>query len=327
MVQNQVLSSCMAWCRMVSEQWNRFWFTARPISILAALRWCFGALLLYSHIVLASDLHAFIGDHAWINQELGQTPSDGSSAPVASSFSYLWKIQSPFWISVHHLFTIVVTASWCVGLLTRVTGPLCWFLQLMYLHRLTGALFGFDQIITYAVMYLMIAPTGACWSVDRLLRERFSSRLENKIGRWIFPLSYPSVSANIATRLFQLHLCIIYLFGGLSKARGVTWWDGTAAWYALANLEYQSLDMTWLSSYPFTLAAMTTLTLIWELSYAALVWPRVTRPVVLAIAIGVHLGIALMLGMATFGIAMICANLIFIEPWRDKNQGSELKPR
>jgi hypothetical protein len=112
----------------------------------------------------------------------------------------------------------------------------------------------------------------------------------------------------------QSHLCVVYLFGGLSKLRGAGWWDGGALWGAISNYEYQTLDLTWLAAAPWLLATLTHLTVAWEVSYIALVWNRWTRPLVLAMAVLVHAGIALAMGMATFGLAMIAANAIFLEP-------------
>ena len=139
------------------------------------------------------------------------------------------------------------------------------------------------------------------------------------------PDETPAVMAGVATRLAQLHLCLIYLFGGLWKARGTSWWDGSAMWLAAANYEYQSVDLTWIAHYPVMLATLSHVTIFWETFYCALVWPRLTRPVVLAIAVMVHGGIAIFLGMITFGTMMIVANCIFIEPeWvrrmRDRKQ-------
>ena len=68
-------------------------------------------------------------------------------------------------------------------------------------------------------------------------------------------------------------------------------------------------------SLPLVLPHLTQLTVFWEFSYCVLVWPRLTRPLVLAIAIGMHLGIGMFLGMWTFGLAMIIANLSFVSPW------------
>jgi len=119
-------------------------------------------------------------------------------------------------------------------------------------------------------------------------------------------------SNTFATRLIQLHLCVIYLFGGLGKLRGEMWWDGSAMWYSIASYDYQSMDMTWTGHLVILSSMATHLTLFWEVSYCAMIWPRWTRTWTLAIAILVHGGIALFLGMFTFGLMMIVANLAFI---------------
>jgi hypothetical protein len=210
-----------------------------------------------------------------------------------------------------------MAASLCLGIgfLTRFTAPLAWFLQLMLVHRLTGTLFGLDQITTMLAMYLMFAPSGSVFSVDSYLRRRMlASGTATDFKRWLLPDASPSVSANIATRLAQVHLCVIYLFGGLWKARGTTWWDGTALWFAAANAQYQSLNLTWIGRFPVVFSALTHLTVFWEVFYCALVWPKLTRPLVLAMAVAVHGGIAMFLGMITFGTMMIVANAIFLCP-------------
>lgn len=300
--------------RMV-DAWDRFWFTPTRPHTLCVLRILTGAMLLYCHLVLASDLSAFIGPDAWMGNEISRQLHDGAFGPSDWARSYLWYIESPTVIAMHHALTIAVTAMFMIGLATRITIPMALFLQLMYLHRLTGALFGLDQIVTYTTMYLALTPCGSCFSVDAILRRRFSIRCAtSSVWRFMLPDDSPSVAANIGTRLLQLHLCVIYLFGGLSKARGETWWDGTAVWYAMAIYEYQSIDMTWMSRYPAVISALSNATLFWEVFYCALVWPRVTRPFVLAVAFGVHASIAASLGMITFGSMMIFANGIFLSP-------------
>ncbi|MDB4476596.1 HTTM domain-containing protein [Rhodopirellula sp.] len=307
-------NSLKNWLFGYVDAWDRFWFTPRQPCTLSVLRIITGLMLLYSHLVLATDLKAFVGDTAWVNNETARQLHDGTFGFSDYGRTYLWFISSPNLLWAHHLFTMVITACFAFGFLTRITSPLAWFLQLMYLHRLTGALFGFDQIVTYVAMYLMLAPTGSCYSVDARIRTRFASANRGRFWHWLFPEAKPTVLANIATRLMQLHLCVIYLFGGISKARGQTWWDGTAVWYSVSNYEYQSLDMTWLSGYPRLFSMMTHVTLFWELFYCALIWPRLTRPFVLAIAVFMHAGIAFGLGMITFGTMMIAANMIFISP-------------
>ena len=62
------------------------------------------------------------------------------------------------------------------------------------------------------------------------------------------------------------------------------------------------------------LALATHATVFWELFYCCLVWNRFTRPLVLWMAVVVHGGIAIFMGMITFGLVMIYANLAFLKP-------------
>jgi len=308
------------------DAWDRFWFTPRRNETLAVLRIGTGLMLLYSHLVLATDLSSFLGTQAWINNETAAALHDGTFGPATAATSYLWHIDSPMLLALHHTVTIGVTLAMTIGCLTRVTVPLAFLLQLMLVHRLMGALFGLDQIVTYCVMYLALTPCGAVWSADAWYRRRRwggDAPIGSSVWDWLLPADRPSVAANVGTRLLQLHLCVIYLFGGLAKARGQLWWDGTALWFAVANLEYQSWDVTFLAAYPKFFTALTHLTLFWEIFYCALVWPLRTRPVMLALAVAVHGGIALFLGMVTFGTMMILANGIFVPPewirrWRER---------
>ncbi|MFK8113693.1 MAG: HTTM domain-containing protein [Rubripirellula sp.] len=310
-----LLRSSSDWFKGYFEAWDQFWFTPRLPHTMSVIRIVTGVMLLYSHLVLATDLGSFLGNNAWMNNEVARGLHDGAFGFTDYGRSYLWSIENPLLLWVHHGVTLFVTACFAVGFLTRFTAPAAWFLQLMYLHRLTGALFGFDQIVTYSAMYLMFAPCGSSLSIDAWLRRRLGTRLEgNRKLRWMFPAATPSVSANILTRVFQIHLCVIYLFGGLAKARGESWWNGTAVWYSVGNYEYQSLDMTWIANYPKFFSAMTHATLFWEIFYCALVWPKRTRPIALGIAVAVHAGIAGFLGMITFGLMMIAANMVFVTP-------------
>src|SRR5436190_22735732 len=150
----------------------------------------------------------------------------------------------------------------------------------------------------------MLGDSGGTWSVDRWLARR----------RGLDTPERPTIGTNIAVRLLQIHMCVIYLFGGIAKMRGETWWDGSALWYAFASLEYQSIDMTWMVHYRWLLALLSHVTIFWETFYCFLVWPKLTRPICLAMAVMVHLGIAMCLGMKTFGMVMIIGNLAFVYP-------------
>lgn len=282
--------------------WDRFWFAPVDPATFCLIRLLAGAMLLYTHLVWSRDLLAFFGPTPWLSLDALRTANPGSFA-----WSYLFYVQSPSVLWTLHIAALVVLVMFTLGLFSRVTSVLAFVITISYAQRVPAALFGLDSINGLLALYLMLGPSGACFSLDRLLARR-------RVGGTL-PSASPSVGANIAIRLIQLHMCIIYLFAGLGKLLGATWWDGTAMWLAVGNLEYQSIDMTWLASWPWTLNALTHITIAWEVSYAALVWPRLTRPIVLALAIPLHLGIACFLGMITFGLVMLIGNLAFVSPW------------
>ena len=292
------------------EGWNRFWFTPAAPETLALIRVMAGAMLFYTHFVWALDLSSFLGEHSWISRDAWEHMRGD-----ALIFSYLWWLKSPAALWVAHLVALVVFLMMTVGLYTRVATVLAWFITINYCHRLMGAQFGLDQINVMLAMYLMLGTSGDAYSLDQWRRRRRGE--ETPPAR---------VSTNVAIRLIQLHLCVIYFFGGLAKMHGSSWWDGSATWMSVANYEYQSLDMTWLAAWPTLTALLTHVTVFWEAYYCFLVWPRVTRPLILLLAVGVHGGIALCLGMITFGVIMLVANLAFVSPNLIRSIVSKLLP-
>lgn len=300
---NYFASLTAQWFQGLWDAWNRFWFKPEQPHTLAMIRILGGAMLLYTQLVWTINQGMFLGPDSWIDRSAAKLLNESTDG-YNYAWSPLYYVDSPWLITLLNLAAIVVYLMLTIGLYTRIVSILSCFLTLAYCHRLTGALYGLDQINTAIATYLMLGDSGGVYSVDRWLRNRRGDLL---------PVE-PVASTTIATRLLQLHMCVIYLFGGIGKARGELWWDGSACWYAVANKEYQSYDLTWLVRYPWFLASLTHITVFWEVFYCFLVWPKLTRPICLALAFAVHGGIALFLGMPTFGLMMIVGNLIFVNP-------------
>ena len=304
---NAALAAPLAWGRAVVRAWDQFWFTPSQPHALALIRILGGAMLFYTHLIWTFGLTDFLGSRGWLPRETVALLNQGQAEQTIYAWSYLAWTDTPAVLWPLHIAGLVVFALLMLGLWTRVTSVLAFIVAISYCHRLTGSLFGLDQINVFIAMYLMLGSAGAVWSLDRF--RALASPLAGEES----PVA-SSVFTTIAIRLLQLHMCVIYLFGGIGKMRGELWWDGSALWFALANLEYQSLDLTWLVRTPWLLALLTHVTVFWETFYCFLIWPKLTRPVCLAMAVGVHLGIAICLGMPTFGLAMLIGNLAFVPP-------------
>lgn len=293
---NEIKQAVSKWWTSCLAAWDAFWFVPTLPHTLALIRICCGAMLVYVHVIWAVLIDDFFGPSAWIQRSVVAQLHQSDWV-----WSWLFYTDSVAVIWGHQILAILASLAMMLGLFTRWAIPLAWWLTLMVCHRMTGALFGLDQIVVMLSMYLMFARSGSVWSLDARLAARGSEQLRH-------------VSNNIATRLIQLHLCVIYLFGGLSKMRGEQWFEGSALWWTAVNYEYQSLDITWLANFPWLIAALTAGTIFWETFYIAIVWPKQTRPLALGMAVMVHGGIAVALGMVTFGTIMIVANLAFIAP-------------
>jgi hypothetical protein len=301
----------------IAVAWNRFWFTPGDPATLCLLRILAGSMLVYTHAVWSLELSTFFSPEGVFSPEY-QRDIFGGSPWVWSHF--YWS-DSPLWLWGSHVLALLVLLAFTVGWWTRVTGILSFLIVVSYANRASGALFGLDQINGFLALYLAIAPSGAMYSLDAWR----ASRGQTATGR---PPRDPGpfTTATIATRLIQLHLCVVYLFAGLGKLQGVTWWEGTAIWGAFASYEYQTLDMTWMVHVPWLVNVVTLVSVFWEVTYPFLVWPRLTRPVYLLIAVLLHLGIGMCMGMMTFGLIMIVANLSFVAPGLVRNTMDRLRP-
>ncbi|TWT33480.1 hypothetical protein KOR34_33120 [Posidoniimonas corsicana] len=292
------------------REWNDFWFTPTDPALVSLLRVLVGAMLFYTHLVWSNGLYDFF------HPTLGWT---GELLPATQrfrmGFSFFDYIGSDALRWAVHIACLIVFFCLTIGLFSRTMAVLAWVAALSYANRVTpGGFYGLEKANCMMIAYVMLSPCGARYSVDRLW----------KLHRGAIAEAAPSVMANVSTRLIQLHLCVIYLFGGLGKAQGDRWWDGTAVWFSVANYEYRSLDMTWLSQkiplgpWSFDLLylvdLLTTGTVFLEIFYCCLVWNRWARPWVVGSMIAMHLLIGAAMGMWTFALIMIFANLAFFRP-------------
>ena len=327
------------WIKRWADAWNWFWFSPRDPTTLAVMRILVGLIVFYTHLVWTLELSTFLGHD-------GLLPSEYRRILFGNAFGWShldWFPASA--LMVVHVAGLIVVLMFTAGLLTRWTAVLTAALVISYANRGTGALFGLDQINAFLCMYLAIGNSGARLSIDALRRMKTNKAtdspdpgapvesaagqgraVEDQTSRFSGDsFSGGSIRNNIAIRLIQVHMCVVYLFAAIGKLQGETWLSGEAIWRALASREYQTIDMTWLADHMWLVALLTLIALAWELAYPALIWPRLSRPLMIMLAVLVHLGIGLCMGMLTFGLIMIVGNLAFVESevWRKWNVGFE----
>ena len=257
-------------------------------------------------------------------------------------WSIYFHVTDPTAMMAVHVGILVVCFLFVIGFCTRVTSVLTWFAALSYIHRAAICLFGVDAMIIILLTYLAIGPSGAALSVDRLIARWWSRARPRVIARWrafwakgepaepVAPGTFsetpaPSISANVAIRLLQIHMCFIYASAGLSKLLGPSWWTGTAVWGTIANFEYAPLQYDWYLGvlafvarhkwlFELTMTTAGMFTLFFEIGYAFLIWRPSTRWLMLGMAITLHGFIGIFMGLKTFSLIMLTMNLAFVPP-------------
>ena len=281
----------------LAQGWNDFWYTPVEPSLLGLVRIMTGLLLLYDHAIWGLALQDFFGPESWISRDLVDVVHKDQYA-----YTFWWSIP-PRWIWLAYALSMTVLFWFTIGLWTRISSILSVVVVISFAHRVPEALFGLDKVVAMLTLYLAIGPSGRALSVDSWLARRRAkgSRHDSR-----------SASANFALRLIQIHMCIIYAFAGASKLQGASWWNGQAMWMAFGNLEYQSVDMTWTAWHPWMVELLSHFTVLWELTFCVLIWIKVLRPLELASAVMLHLGIGATLGLWTFSLAMLigCASFL-----------------
>ena len=295
----RALNSLGRYAADLAQVWNAFWYTPADPSLLGLIRILAGTMLIYTHAIWGLVLNDFFGPKAWINRDLVELYQN------EYAYSFWWWIP-PGWIWPAYALAMLVLICFTIGLWTRLSAILSLVVVISFANRVPEALFGLDKINMILALYLAVGPSGRALSVDRLLAIHRGKDPTPRAA---------SVGANFAIRLIQIHMCIIYFFAGISKFQGQVWWTGQAMWLAaFGNSEIQSIDMTWLAWHPWAVELLSHFTAIWELSFCALIWPRILRPLVLTGAVVLHVAIGATMGLWTFALVMLIGCASFLPP-------------
>lgn len=337
----QILSALLGYFARVPmamvRGWDRFFFTPTDPVMLGWIRILVGSVLFYIHVSSAPFVLDFIGPEAWVDEEVyaelhdlryhpkhnlpGNVPqSQGDIEQVQLKhrfitpygFSIWFLINDPFWVKVTYYAGIVCVGLFTLGFCTRVTGILSWAFHLSYLHRSMMIWFGMDAMMSFMMLYLCVGPSGSVVSIDSWIRrKRAGGAASPVITSW---------SANLALRLMQVHMCVVYFIAGIAKLQGSSWWNGHATWLTMNSPMFnEGLDIGWLADprmgewfWHYFCFITTYTTLAFEITFPFLIWNRYLRPWMLFLAFMLHAGIGIFMGLGGFGLVMLAGCMSFI---------------
>jgi len=186
-----------------------------------------------------------------------------------------------------------------LGLFCRPAAIIAWFLHLCAAQSGGLLAYGADNFMTMGLFYLMLSPLPDGYSFDHWLGNT-KPKDPQLLGFW--------------RRVLQLHLCIIYFFGGLGKCLGSGWWDGSNLWRALIRPPFDIISPDILIRFKYLLPILGISICLIELGYVIFIWMKKTRFIWLVCIVGMHIAIGLTMGMYLFALIMIVLNLAAFGP-------------
>jgi hypothetical protein len=285
-----------------SGQWLReFLFPLESDAWLACLRVGLGLQVIFYAFSLRGDWQEMFGPNAngLVGREIAEAilATDSVLAPritwLTTIGSYAGLPEEAV-LSVTWWLLLIAGGLLLIGLFSRGAAIAAWFIHLCATGSGELLLYGADNFTTIGLFYLMLAPLPDSYTLDTRWRNvrRDDSRL-----------------LGLFRRVLQVHLCLVYFFGGLAKGLGSGWWNGASMWRALTHPPFNVISPEILVSWRSLFPVAGILICILEIGYVVFIWPKRTRLLWLTCMLGVHVGIAITMGMFLFSFVMIVLNV------------------
>ena len=310
-----------AFYRRLLTRTDAFWalVTGRPVSLYATSVLRIGYGLLYLVFLLREFPHRY---------EIWGPGSPWTPALAAQLFdqtgwySFLILSDNRAYFELCYVLALVTSALFMLGWRTRATSVLFAIVVTSFHARAIFMTDGGDNLVLLMALYLVLTACGRRWSLDARRKRIKAARadvgpeqarssparqLRAARGKLI------TVVHNCGVFVIAVQVCLLYGSAGLYKVQGSFWGDGTALHYVL-NLD---LFQPWpelshlLDRYPLLIAIVGYLTVLTQVAFPFVLFGRLKYPV-LTMLLGMHIGIAVVLGLPLFSGTMIIADAVFL---------------
>jgi hypothetical protein len=296
--------------------------TERPVSLYAAAVLRIGYGLLYLVFLLREFPHR---DEIWgpgspwtpeLARELFDQTGWASILTLSDSRPYF---------ETCYALALVTSALFLLGWRTRVVSVLFAVVVASFHARAIFMTDGGDNLILLMAVYLVLTACGRRWSLDARRTRRRASTGKGESGstdsgaadlRHQLAMSRRTLTAvlhNCGMFVIAAQVCFLYGSAGLYKVQGASWGNGTALHYVL-NLDlfrpWPELSVL-ADEHDVLIAVACYVTVLVQVAFPFVLFGRLKYPV-LTVLLGMHLGIAALMGLPLFSGAMIIADATFL---------------
>jgi len=283
--------------RSLIRSWNEFFFAPRSPTPVCLLRVLYGMLALANFILLRPDWLAWFGTRGIFTLDTMRSFERGTRINLFALLPNDFSIQVLFWAAV--IAAVFVT----VGFATRASSVALFLCLTSIDERALYAMHSGDTLLRITGFWVMFAPAGAAFSVDRLIRL-----WKGKEGLEIQP------QPPWAQRMIQIQVAIVYLTTFWSKTQGPTWINGTAIYYVYHLDQFQRFPVPWFMQDPVLIKLESWFTLAIEFALGVLIWFKELRYPLLAVGVLLHLSLEYTMNVPLFQWIILSTYVTFIEP-------------
>ncbi|HAY42587.1 MAG TPA: hypothetical protein DCY59_03120 [Micrococcaceae bacterium] len=176
-----------------------------------------------------------------------------------------------------------------------------------------------DNAMRIGLFLLMFTDHSARWSFDakrRAKNENYQGSTLIKVvkGAKVLPANLTNLWHNLAIVALACQVFMIYVSGALFKAGGEPWRDGTAVYGPLHTMRFgpwpELSDLITTMGWAVAVGAIGSIIL--QVVFPGALLFRWTRIPVLFGMVSFHIGIAVLMGLPWFSLAMVAIDAIFI---------------
>ncbi|MFF4657546.1 HTTM domain-containing protein [Streptomyces sp. NPDC001381] len=322
--QKSALSAAERWLvGRITSLWDLL--TGRPVSLYAAAVLRIGYGLLYLVFLLREFPHR---DEIW-GPGSPWTPALAHQLfDQTGWFSVLALSESRAYFEFCYVLALVTSGLFMLGWRTRVMSVLFAVAVTSFHGRAIFMTDGGDNLILLMSIYLALTACGRRWSLDAR-RSRLKAMRAGETTKPTKPTeptqslfarqlldartALITVVHNCGMFVIAAQVCFLYGSAGLYKVQGASWGSGTALHYVL-NLE---LFRPWpalshfVDEHTLVVAIAGYVTVLLQVAFPFVLFGRLKYPV-LAMLLGMHTGIAVLMGLPLFSGAMIVADAVFL---------------
>lgn len=293
--------------------WRRFarWLTdgQRATVSFSILRILYGIAMLIVLIPSLPDRHYLWGAGSWWVEP--EAKRRGWWDPLRLLFSK----ESLFWFDVAYAVLLVLVLLFVVGFKTRWVTPVLLVFWVGLSTNSTLLTNGGDTLMRIVLFFVIFANLSEHFSVDAWLRRRAAKQgREPRPDRGWMPRWVVNWAHNTVLILCCYQIFLVYLVSSVLKLAGEEWLEGSAIYYALTIDQFRVFpllsDLVWQFTPVIVLGSWLALWVQLLLPVMAL-W-RPTRYIAVALITGMHLGIAILLSLWPFSLAMIALDLLLV---------------